>query len=84
MAKKLAGGNKEIISFLIRRQEQIVTPHLFPQSNMYDGKDGTLYYLLEDGDDVNPVNQGGDWLLLVDTRHGQYTLLSYCVRYVIT
>ena len=79
MAKKLAGDNKEIIKLLndaqIRRQEQIVTPHLF-QTSVYGDKDGILYYLLEDGDDVNPVTQDGDWPLLVATRHGQYHIVK--------
>ena len=79
MARQLAGDNKEIIKLLddaqLRRQEQIVTPHLF-QASIYGDKDGTLYYLLEDGDDVNPTNQDGDWPLLVATRHGQYHIVK--------
>lgn len=79
MARQLAGNNKEIIKLIdkaqLRRQERIVAPHLF-QASIYGDKDATLYYLLEDGDDVNPTNQDGDWPLLVATRHGQYHVVK--------
>ena len=79
LARQLAGENKEIIKLLdhaqMRRQEQIVTPHLF-QASIYGDKDGTLFHLLEDGDDVNPTNQDGDWPLLVAIRHCQYHIVK--------
>ena len=79
LARQLARENKEIIKLLddaqLRRQEQIVTPHLF-QASIYGDKDGTLYYLLEDGDDVNPTNQDGNWPLFVATRHCQYHIVK--------
>lgn len=60
-----------------RRQTEIVTPQLFDCSIV--GNAAAVYCLLEDGDNVNPLNGVGDWpmYLAADNGHIEVVKLLY-------